>query len=290
MNRNAPPGTLIRRDVQRRFDRAAAAFDGADFVHRAAADGLLERLSPTRVDAATIVDLGAATGALSRELARRYRRSRVVSVDFSHNMLARSRAHRSRWSRIRELRADACRLPFPNDSVDLVCANLLLPWLDQPDACLAEVARILRRDGLFVFSSLGPDSLAGLRSAWDGIDDHEHVNRFVDMHDVGDALVRNGLRDPVLDVDFLNVSYRDCRALYRDLTNTGARNCLAGRRRGLTGRRALREMERRLPRGDEDGAVLLALELVYGHAWGTELPSAPGEVFIDASRIPRRTS
>ena len=289
MNRNAPPGTLNRRDVLRRFNRAAAAFDGADFVHRAAAAGLLERLLPTRVEASLIVDLGTATGALSRALAGRYRRSRVVGVDLSHDMLLRSRAGRSRWSRVRELRADACRLPFRDNSVDLVCANLLLPWFEQPDACLAEVARVLRRDGLFVFSSLGPDSLAGIRAAWDGIDAFEHVNRFMDMHDVGDAVVRNGLRDPVLDVDYLNVRYRDCRALYRDLTDAGARNCLAGRPRGLTGRSRFREMERRLPRDGQDGQVLLALELVYGHAWGGEPAATSGEVFIDAARIPRRS-
>lgn len=288
MDADSPPGTLIGSHVRRRFDRAAASFDGADFVHRAAADALIERIAPTRVKVGTIVDLGAATGALGRVLARRYR-CRVVAVDFSLDMLRRSRSVRSRWSRVRELQADACRLPFRDDSVDLVCANLLLPWLDRLEPCFAEVSRVLRPDGLFAFSSLGPDSFAGLRQAWRSVDEFEHVNRFVDMHDVGDALVRNGLSDPVLDVDRLNVTYRDCTSLYRDLTNAGARNSLAGRRRGLTGRAGFRSMERRLPRVDEDGSLLLGLELVFGHAWGGALAGGGGEYRIDAGRIPRRS-
>ena len=158
-------------------------------------------------------------------------------------------------------------------------ANLLLPWIDDPVDAFREVSRVLRQDGLFVFSTLGPDSMLSLRTAWRTADDGEHVNRFIDMHEVGDALVRAGLRDPVLDVDRLNVTYENQEALFRDLTATGSRNCLAMRRRGLTGRDRFETMRRALnaiPGGEH---LSLEFELVYGHCWGGAGPGG-GDVAI----------
>jgi len=202
------PGSPRRRDVRRRFDRAAANFDDADFVHRVSGDGLLERLEPLTVEAKRVVDLGAATGSLSLELARRFRGSRVLAVDQSLPMLGRARRRHTRFSRVREINAEAEALPLPAGSVDVVVANMLLPFIAEPGAVLGEVARVLRRDGVFAFASLGPDSLGELREAFAG-DGLAHVMPFADMHDVGDALVRAGLRDPVLDVDRLTVSFAD---------------------------------------------------------------------------------
>ena len=107
---------------------------------------------------------------------------------------------------------------FADASVDVVFANMLLPWIDDPAAAFAEIARVLRQDGLLAFATLGPDSLLELRDAWRTADAGAHVKQFADMHDIGDALVRAGLRDPVLDVDRLSVTYRNSAALFRDIT------------------------------------------------------------------------
>ena len=115
---------LRRRDVQRRFDRAAGGFDDADFVHTVTRDGLLERLQPMRVEARTIVDLGCATGTAAPLLTRRFRRARVVAIDLSPNMLAELERKQSWRSRTVAIRADARALPLADNSVDLVFANL----------------------------------------------------------------------------------------------------------------------------------------------------------------------
>lgn len=246
---------MTARNAQRRFDRAAATFDSADFVHAATRDGLLARLEPMTVEASTILDLGSATGASGQALRRRFRRAAVIAVDISMAMLERS-ARRSTWlSRRPAVQADAAQLPLADHSVDLVFSNLLLPWIDRRDRVFAEVARVLRKEGLFLFSTLGPDSLARLR--------HEP---FADMHDVGDELVQAGLRDPVLDVDRLTVNYRDEPALARDLDAIGAGDCLPGGIDNLD----------------------IELELVYGHCWGAGPLPARGEFHIAAGQIPRR--
>lgn len=271
--------------VERRFDRAARTFDGADFIHEMTRDGLFERLLPMTVDARTVVDLGCGTGAAIRPLARQFRKARIIGVDRSRGMLQRCRKRRLWLTRSSFVKADARQLPFADHSVDVVFANLLLPWIDDLPAFARELSRVLRKDGLLTFSTLGPDTLGALRDAWASVDDGVHVNRFVDMHDVGDALARSGLRDPVLDVDRVSVSYANAGKLLQDLTAVGARNALARRSRGLTGRRRFDSMCRQLEAG---GNLGLDVEVVYGHCWGGGTHPASDGVRINAESIPVR--
>lgn len=243
------------RDIQQRFDRAADSFDGVDFVHAATRNGLLARLEPMTIDARTIVDLGSATGSAGRLLQKKFRRSTIVAIDLSIRMLEKAAKRKTWFSRSGAVQADAGKLPLADHSVDMVFANLLLPWVDDRTTVLAEVARVLRRDGLFLFSTLGPDSLAGIGGG-----------PFADMHDVGDELVRAGLRDPVLDVDRLKVSWKDAGSLRRDLAGMGA------------GEFPVTEID----------VLELDFELVYGHSWGPGERISRGEVKIDIGRITRR--
>lgn len=288
MNPNEENPLLNSKDVRQRFDRAAAGFDSADFVHATMRDGLLARLAPMTVDASHILDLGAATGSATPLLAKRFRGAHVIAVDTSSNMLRLVRKRKSWFARVSAVQADANSLPFPDHSVDVVFSNLLLPWIGDPARVFAEICRVLRADGLFLFSTLGPDSLRELREAWDGFDPDAHVRRFPDMHDIGDAAVRAGLCDPVLDVDRLLVTYRTTEALFADLSAVGARNSLRRRNRSLGGARHIRQMTKALDRSRKDGLLSLDLELVYGHCWGPGARSPAGEYRIDATRIRRR--
>lgn len=275
-------------DVRRRFDRAAATFDDADFVHRATRDGLFARLVPMTVDVNTVVDLGCATGSAVNALNKRFRGATVIVVDLSRPMLARAR-RRLTWPRkVRAVQGDAYALPFADGSIDVVFANLLLPWIDDPAAVFREVARVLCKGGLFAFATLGPDSLLELRRAWQAVDDAAHVRRFPDMHDLGDELVRTGLRDPVLDVDRLSISYPNSESLLRDLTAVGARNSLRHRNRGMLGRGRFERMRQALLAARVDNSLYLQLELVYGHCWGGGSHDSAAGYVIDAADIPHR--
>ena len=248
----------------------------------------MSRLEPMRIDIKRILDIGGATGSASRDLCGRFKRSRVIVLDASHEMLRTTRGKQSWFSRVSAMQGNATALPVQTGRVDLVFANLVLPWIDDVQAMFTEVARVLKKGGLFVFSTLGPDSLSELREAWANVDNNQHVNSFADMHDVGDGLVHAGLRDPVLDTDFLQVSYRDTASLFRDLTLVGGRNSLSGRAKALTGKDRFRKMEQQLERRFRDGLLELKLELVYGHAWGDGPRQPAGEYRVDATEIPRR--
>ncbi len=279
---------LDARFVRRRFDRAAATFDGADFVHAVTRDGLMARLEPLVVDASRVLDLGAATGAAIPLLRKRFSGAQVISLDFSAAMLRKNVSKQGLFSRRPSVQADARQLPFAEQSFDVVFANQLLPWIDAPRLVFDEVARVLREGGVFAFASLGPDSLRELDAAWAAVDPHRHVNRFPDMHDIGDALVRAGLRDPVLDVDRLTVRYDDAGKLFADLTSVGARNVLVGRNPSLVGKQRFQDMVDGLEGASNDAGIGIELELVFGHCWGGGSPKDASDYRIDASRIPRR--
>ena len=266
------PGELSATEVRQRFDNAAGTFDGADYVHRATCDGLLDRLDPVAVAGGLIVDLGSACGSSAASLAKRFRKGRVISVDVSRNMLRQGAARRSFLSRVREVQADAEQLPLAAQSTDLVFANMLLPWLGSLDDCFAEVNRILKKDAVFTFSSLGPDSMRELRYLGD-------TCRFPDMHDVGDALVRAGLRDPVLDVDRLRITWTSLADLFDDLLACGA---------AAQAPADLESADSEFPTRDEAGKLAIELELVFGHAWGSGPRPDAGEFRVDPGAIGRR--
>ena len=188
--------------------------------------------------------------------------------------------------------AQAERLPLGDGSVDLILSNLMLQWCDELAAPLAEARRVLAPGGLFACSTLGPDTLHELRAAWAEVDDDSHVNRFLDLHDVGDALVRAGFAEPVLDVERGELTYADTTALMRDLKAIGAHNATRGRPRGLTGRARMEKMRIAYERFRRNGRLPASFEVVYATAWGggdRAIASVrDGEARVPADAIRRR--
>lgn len=279
---------LNQKHVRRRFERAAKTFDDCDFAHAVTRDGLLTRIEPLLIDASTVVDLGAATGSSQRALAKRFRGAQIISIDFAAAMLRQARRKKPWFAKNAYLQASADAIPLADQSVDVVFANMLLPWSSNPDPIFGEVARVLKKGGVFAFASLGPDSLQALQAAWREVDDQPHVNPFADMHDLGDGLVRAGLADPVLDVDQLTISYSSAKQLFADLTGSGARNSLSARRPGLTSRGQYQVLIDALQGRATDGKMEDGLELVYGHCWGAGPKMDASHFQFDAHKIPLR--
>ena len=289
---------LDRPGVRAAFDRASARYEAAAVLQARVADELLNRLELFKFTPGVVLDLGAGTGRMTSELKRRYRRALIVALDLAPGMLREARKHQQLFRRFERVCGDAMRLPFADASVDVVVSSLMLQWCDPPDPAFAEIRRVLKPDGLVAFSTLGPDTLRELRTAWaeaDGTSNtYNHVNHFTDMHDVGDALVRAGLSEPVLDVDRMQLTYPDALALMRDLKAIGAHNVTAGRPRALIGRERLRRMQDAYETFRRDGRLPATYEVVYGVAWGAAGRPASamvgGEAHIAPGAIRRRGS
>jgi malonyl-CoA O-methyltransferase len=142
-----------------------------------------------------------------------------------------------------------------------------LHWHPQPDRVFAEWRRVLRVDGLLMFSNFGPDTFRELRNAFAALDETPHTLPFVDMHDFGDQLVEAGFTTPVMDMEQITVTYDTAEALLRDVRAFGG-NPLATRRRGLVGRAAWQRMLAALEsQRRPDGKLGLTFEVIYGHAF-----------------------
>jgi malonyl-CoA O-methyltransferase len=252
--------------IRRSFDRAAKTYDAAAVLHTEVRENLLQRLQLVRLVPGVVLDAGAGTGHASRALKRRYPKALVMALDSSPQMLQMAGKQQSWLRPFARVGADAALLPLRDGSVDLIVSNLLLQWCD-PDAVFAEFRRVLRPSGLLSFSAFGPDTLRELRLAWGQVDSHTHVHQFIDMHDLGDALVRNGFAAPVLDVERFTLQYLDVRKLAADLKATGAHNSTAGRATGLTGPRKFAAMQAAYERFRQDGRLPASYEVVFAHAW-----------------------
>jgi malonyl-CoA O-methyltransferase len=252
--------------VRRSFDRAAKTYDAAAVLHAEVRDNLLNRLDLMALAPRVVVDAGAGTGHASRALKVRYPKALVIALDSSLRMLQAAGRRQSWLRRFARVCADAVRLPLADGSVDLILSNLMLQWCD-PDAAFAEFRRVLAPQGLVSFTTLGPDTLRELRSAWGEVDSRSHVNRFIDMHDLGDALVRGGFASPVLDVERYTLTYLDLRRVAADLKATGAHNATMGRAKGLTGRRQFAALQSAYEAFRQDGRLPATYEVVFGHAW-----------------------
>ena len=258
--------------LRRSFDRASATYDGSAVLQTEVRDLLLRRLDLTDLSPRLVLDAGSGTGHACRALKRRYPSAQVLAVDSSLGML-RAAARQQSWLRpFARLCADAERLPLKDGSIDLIVSNFMLQWSDL-DAALAEFRRVLAPRGFLTFTTLGPDTLRELRAAWaragrDHADYHTRVSHFLDMHDIGDALVRAGFAGPVLDVERYTLMYTEVRHLAADLKAVGARNATTGRLKGLTGPRRFAAMKAAYEAFRVDGRIPATYEVVFGQAWG----------------------
>ncbi|NKB36305.1 MAG: malonyl-ACP O-methyltransferase BioC [Gammaproteobacteria bacterium] len=270
-------------EVRRHFGKAAASYDKASRLQRMVRERLLERLELIKLKPERILDLGSGPGHAASKLVRLYKQARVLEVDISEAMLSFSASKAPRFFGKRQrLCADVEQLGVKDNSVDLVYSNLMLQWSRDLDRAFVEVNRILNNNGLFMFSTFGPDTLLELRKSWQVVDDKVHVNAFVDMHDVGDALIRAGFENPVMEVENITVHYDTVMQIMRDLKTLGANNANSGRRRTLTGKNRLKTMAEEYEKLRAKGKLPVTYEVIYGHAW---LPKATQSRRVDDNTV-----
>ncbi|MDX1625062.1 MAG: malonyl-ACP O-methyltransferase BioC [Wenzhouxiangellaceae bacterium] len=258
--------------IRRNFSRAASGYATHARLQAEVGSRLLDRLDGLNFSPSTIVDLGAGPGLQARELAGRFPKARVVAMDVAVPMLHEARAQAGRWRRrFERVAGDAEALPLADGSVDLLYSNLMLQWCDDVAGVLNAFRRVLRPGGLLLVSTFGPDTLRELREAFRDADDRPHTSRFVDVQALGDALVRAGFSEPVLDTDWLTSRYARPRDLLSELKAIGATHAGADRPRGLSSPRRLQRMLAAYEdlRGD-DGRVPATWEVVSASAWAPD--------------------
>lgn len=179
-------------------------------------DEMISRLAWLRMKPKTIVDVGAGNAAMSVKLKALYQDANVFALDLSLDMINAAKSNHPLC-----ICADAYSLPFANQSIDFIFANLILPWtptFDDVKSIMQEWKRVLRPEGVLMFSCLGPDTLAALQES------HAVIPQLTDIHHLGDLLLQDGWSDPVLDVMRYDIHYSDKNKMMNELVATGMLN------------------------------------------------------------------
>ena len=263
------PGRVDARLARRRFDRAAASYAQATRLEAEIGARMLDRLDYVKLAPRRILDAG--SGPPQRILGKRYPRADVIALDYSFGMLRAGSSWLDFFRKKTAICADFARLPLASGAVDLTWSNMALHWAADPAAALREFHRVLATEGLLMFSTLGPDTLAELRAAAGAA----RVHAFADMHDLGDMLVAAGFAEPVMDMERVTMVYESGDALLGDLRASGQTCALGGGARGLAGRRFRAALGERLDAQRRDGKLSVSYEVVYGHAWKAAPRHAP---------------
>lgn len=264
--------SLDKKSTMASFNRAAGTYDTHDFLQREVGSRVLQQLDMLVVNPERIADLGAGTGRFSRLLGRKFKKSKIYLVDFAIRMLVKARYNKKvkLFSRERYICGDIEALPIADGQIDLAFTSLALQWSQQLGLSFAEIRRVLSPGGLFLFATLGPDTLHELRSSFDSVSSIPHVNEFLDMHEVGDMLSGQGFSDPVLTTERIIVEYEDVMELMRDLKGIGASNVSRGRQKALMGKERLAGMIKAYEQLRRDDKIPATYEVIIGHAWALD--------------------
>lgn len=265
-----------RRLVRARRDRAAAGFEGFDFLFREVADRLADRLLDITRAFPLALELGCHDGGLRRVLDGRGGVDHLVQCDLSEAMARRAQgqavvANEEALAVV----ADEEALPFDAPRFDLVLSNLSLHWVNDLPGALVQANRCLKPDGLFLGAILGGDTLHELRDCLmqaeldlsGGVS--PRLSPFAQVRDAGALLQRAGFSLPVTDSDIITVTYENAFRLMHDLRGMGETGAALARPRRFT-RRDLFMQAAALyhdRHADSDGRIPATFEVIYLHGW-----------------------
>lgn len=262
------PDFYVNKSLSRRsFEQAAIAYDEAAILQREVATRLVDRLEYMLIEPGVILDAGVGTGFCTLDLVQRYPKANVIALDIAQAMLEQTKSKLNANKSVHYLACDVEKIALADNSVDLVISSLTVQWCNDYITAFSELKRVLKPGGCILFSSFGPDALKELRHCWYKVDNDQHVNSFIDMHHIGDALVQAGFENPVMDTETITVTYNDVYQIMRDLKTIGAHNVLNGRRHSLTGKSRLQAMIAEYETFRHEGVLPMSYEIVYGHAW-----------------------
>jgi malonyl-CoA O-methyltransferase len=287
---------IDRRRLQHNFGRAAAGYAEVALLQRESESRLLEQLELLETRApARVLDVGSGPGRASGAMKGRWPRSEVIALDIALPMLGQVSRQSRFWRPIRRVCGDAAMLPFADGSFDLVFSNMCLQWVPELPAALTEFRRVLRPGGLLLFTTFGPDTLLELREAYLAAGETQPpLSAFAAIQQVGDALISEGFRNPVLERENFNLTYADAMSLLRELRAIGAGDARRGRPRGLGGKsRQARMIAAYERQRDGDGRLPSTWEVISAMAWapppGVPRREADGDIAtFPADAIPRR--
>ncbi len=270
--------------MRKNMNQAVNSFDAAAVLYREVTDRLLERLDYIKIAPECVLDLGCKTGYSLEALKQRFMQTSFYGYDPAMAML-NCLQEKDFAAGIELICADYDLFPLRSSMADMVVANLSFHFSPDMAKTLQECYRVLKPGGLLLFSTFGPDTLKELRESFRQFDPLPHIHDFLDMHDVGDLLVKSHFSDPVMDMEYITMKYERVERLLLDLKELGSANVRLDRRAGLMGLNAWQKsLNYYQHQFAENNKIPATHEIIYAIAWKSEKPASSvnesGEVVI----------
>jgi malonyl-CoA O-methyltransferase len=257
-----------KKNTRQHFENAADSYDAAAVLQLEIAKRMGERLDFIKLQPKAVLDVGCGTGFITKDLLKRYPKSKVIALDLALNMTRKTKELGGWLRKPKLVCADAEHLPIKPESMDLIVSNLMIQWSNDLSKMFTGFHNVLKPNGLLLFSTFGPDTLKEMRESWSSVDDTPHTSSFVDMHEIGDALLKAGFINPVTDMELITMTYSNVRQLMKDIKEIGASNTDSERSKGLMGKQKLKAFEEAYEQfKTADGLYPATWEVIYGHAW-----------------------
>lgn len=283
-----PPTLFENASLRRNFGRAASSYAQVAVLQREVETRLIEQLDfledrqPIR-----ILDLGCGPGRASAAMKKRWPKAQVIAIDAALPMLKEVPKQTRFWRPIKRVCADVSQLPIADASVDVIFSSLCLQWVNDLPATLAEFRRVLKSDGLLLFSTFGPDTLLELREAyWQAGEKNPPLSPFAAIQQIGDAIIAAGFKNPVLDRELYQLTYSDVRSLMKELKAIGATDARPQRLRGMAGKTRFQNMSAAYEKLRDKSVLPSTWEVVTAMAWGPDPGVSRREQGADIASFP----
>ncbi len=274
----------------------------AQFLYSEIARRLIDRLKYIRINPNMLLDAGCGVGNNIPLLFHIYPEVNYIGLDNCKNLLNYANKkfiphginswlnkifHRKQRN-IRFVENDLSDTKLLPECLDMIWSNLSIHWHPQPDYVLAEWNRILKINGLVVFSCFGPETFSELRQAVQNAKLVTETYQFIDMHDFGDFLIKNGFVDPVINQETITLTYKTAKHLIRDVYALGG-NPMKNRRKNLISRSWIEKLYSSLEsQRNENNLIPLTIEIIYGNGWKAPINrTLDRNVYLNVNSIKR---
>ncbi|NRA70436.1 MAG: malonyl-ACP O-methyltransferase BioC [Gammaproteobacteria bacterium] len=228
---------INKQSIAESFGASASSYDSGAALQRSVGNKLLELTKAC--DKGILLDLGTGPGYFTSALSDRSQQ--VIGLDIATPMLQFAQARNQQidcwW-----LAGDAENLPLANECVSGVFSSLMLQWTHDLAQALAESQRVLQVTGQIAFTTLLNGTLSELASAWSRVDQHQHVNSFMDLGQIEQIINHSGFKLCHMELKPQVVWYDSVVGLMKDLKAIGASQT-AHAQRGLMGKSQLQALK-----------------------------------------------
>ena len=254
--------------IQLIFNRNANKLVSFYDLYEQVANELLSRVEYLKFKKYVLLDLGSGLNIDSKILSKYFNKSLLLKIDFSLNILKLFGSKLKFYNKFFpknqfDICANVYNLPIKNESVDLVWSNMCLPFISDTKVLFKQVYSCLQDNGLFVASSLGPQTFLQLDEL--GLRKFD----FIDMHDLGDNLGNSGFSDIVVSSEIINLVYSDPLKFLEDIKLIGCGSSL-NNYKYLTKNNYFK-IKKKLDNLSYINDLTLTIEVIFIHGWKNNL-------------------